>query len=311
MTITVAVTGGIGAGKSTVSGMLAARGAVVVDSDRLAREVVGVGTPGLTAIEDRFGASVIAADGSLDRGALASIVFADSGARQDLENITHPLVRARFAALQAAAPTGSVVVNDIPLLTTVEAAAAFHLTVGVGAPEATRVTRLIDRGLAEADARARIAAQIDDEVRRTLCDVWIDNAGAPAQARRQADLLWSRLLRFAANVESAQVAADGDGTNRSDRAAATARLTARIVRVVGDRLVRAVEVPLPTDAAPVRIDLEVRVDNRAEVDTWLPALTAAGFPRLPDLAEPVPGRLDVTHGNADPGQSLRLYFTVR
>ena len=212
MTITVAVTGGIGAGKSTVSGLLAARGAIVVDSDRLAREVVGVGTPGLKAIEEQFGSGVLGADGSLDRGALASIVFADSSARRQLEAITHPLVRARFDALRGQAPSGSVVVNDIPLLTSLAAASTFHLVVGVGAPEATRVTRLLDRGLTEADARARMTAQIDDAQRRAFCGVWIDNGSTPGAARTQADRLWSRLVQFAANVEAGLVAADGDGS---------------------------------------------------------------------------------------------------
>ena len=119
----VAVTGGIGSGKSTVSARLAERGAVVVDSDRLAREVVAVGTPGLAAVVERFGAAVLAADGSLNRPALAAIVFSDPAARRALEGITHPRVRARFDELAAAAPADAVVVNDIPLLVALPVAA--------------------------------------------------------------------------------------------------------------------------------------------------------------------------------------------
>ncbi|SDP31601.1 dephospho-CoA kinase [Nakamurella panacisegetis] len=315
MTITVAVTGGIGAGKSTVAGMLAARGAVVVDSDRLAREVVGIGTPGLLAIEQRFGSAIIAGDGSLDRAALAAIVFADAGARKDLEGITHPLVRARFEALRAAAPPGSVVVNDIPLVTNRDVAAAFHLVVGVRAPDNVRVARLIDRGLTEADARARMATQIDDELRRSLCDVWIDNGGSPVQARRQTDLLWSRLVQFAANVDAHRVAPDGDGSvvaYRPEWPLAAALLSDRIERVIGAGPVRHVgPTSRPGQPAIDCIELEVGVVGRDQVESWAPALAEAGFPRRPDAPEPAPGRLDVAHGNADPGRSLNLYFTVR
>src|SRR4051794_31421440 len=125
--ITVAVTGGIGSGKSTATAALRARGAVVVDSDVLAREVVAPGTPGLAAIAEAFGPGVITAEGALDRAALASVVFADPAARAVLEGITHPLVRAGFTEIRSRAPADAVVVNDIPLLTTMAAAAGFHL----------------------------------------------------------------------------------------------------------------------------------------------------------------------------------------
>src|SRR5664279_1410838 len=161
--LTVAVTGGIGSGKSTVSTALAELGAIVVDSDVLAREVVAPGTPGLAAIAAAFGADLIGADGALDRAGLAGIVFADPAARARLEGITHPLVRARAAQIQREAPVDAVVVNDIPILTTLAVAATFHLVVGVRAAEDVRVARLVGRGLAEPDARSRIASQITDD----------------------------------------------------------------------------------------------------------------------------------------------------
>lgn len=323
MTITVAVTGGIGAGKSTVSGLLAERGAIVVDSDRLAREAVDVGTSGLLAIKNRFGEAVIAENGSLNRPALASIVFTDPAARQDLEGIIHPLVRARFEAIRVQAPSGSVVVNDIPLLTTVAAAASFHLVVGVYAAESARITRLVERGLTDVDARARIAAQISDAARRSLCDLWIDNNSTPAAAQQEADQLWCRLAEFAANVELAQVAADEDRavvSYRSEWPAIAARLSARIERATGLGPARHVgPTSIPGQAAPDRVELELTLENPGDGEALKSGLIAAGLPprrgNRPGGLLPRGGqsrrRLGDVHGNADPGQSLSLYFTVR
>ncbi|RIJ76457.1 dephospho-CoA kinase [Nakamurella silvestris] len=175
----VAVTGGIGSGKSTVSAILRELGAVVVDSDVLARAVVEPGTPGLAAVVDRFGSGVLHADGSLDRPAVGRIVFADDAARRDLERIIHPLVRTAADNVAAAAPAGSVVVNDIPLLVDLGQTAQFHLVIGVGVEFTERLRRLVGRGMAEADARSRIAAQITDLQRRPLTDLWLSNDGSP------------------------------------------------------------------------------------------------------------------------------------
>lgn len=194
--LTVAVTGGIGAGKSTVSQVLRELGAVVVDSDQLARQVVEPGTPGLAEVVSVFGAGVLAEDGALDRAALAEIVFASDdadAARSRLEGIIHPLVRAEFRRIAAAAPAGSVVVNDIPILRTQAAAAQFDTVVVVVADEPVRVARLIDRGLTEADARARIAAQIPDAERVTLADSVIHNNGDEENLRDQVVRLWQEL----------------------------------------------------------------------------------------------------------------------
>lgn len=196
--LTVAVTGGIGAGKSTVAAMLAELGAVVIDSDDLARRVVAPGTPGLAGVVREFGTGVIAADGSLDRAALAAVVFADRGALRRLEGITHPLVRMEFRRLREAARAehgqGVVVVNDIPILRTPAQAAEFDLVVVVVADEEVRVERLVHRGLTEADARARIAAQLSDAERRRLADVVIENNGDSAGLRERVRHLWMERL---------------------------------------------------------------------------------------------------------------------
>jgi dephospho-CoA kinase len=187
----IGLTGGIGSGKSTVSALLAERGAVIIDADRIAREVVEPGTPGLAAVVAAFGPGVLSPDGSLDRPALAAIVFADPAARRELDAIVHPLVRARAAEFAAAAPAGSVVVNDVPLLVETGQAAAYDLVLVVEADLETRVARLVRRGLAEEDARARIAAQATDEQRRAVADVVLDNRGTPEDLVAQVDRFWA------------------------------------------------------------------------------------------------------------------------
>jgi dephospho-CoA kinase len=193
---TVAVTGGIGAGKSTVSRILAELGAIVVDSDRLARQVVEPGTPGLADVVAAFGPRVLAGDGTLDRAALAGMVFAApdaDAARHRLEGIIHPLVRAEFRRIVGEAARGSVVVNDIPILRSAAQAAEFDTVVVVVAEEPVRVARLMERGLTEADARARIAAQISDDERVALADHVIHNDGDEEALRRQVERLWEEL----------------------------------------------------------------------------------------------------------------------
>jgi dephospho-CoA kinase len=186
----IGLTGGIGSGKSTVSALLAERGAVIVDADVIAREVVERGTPGLAAVAGAFGEGVLAADGSLDRPALAAVVFADPEARRRLDGIVHPLVRARATELAAAAPEGAVVVHDVPLLVETGQAGAYDLVLVVAAEMETRVARLVRRGLTEDDARARIAAQASDEQRRAVADVVLDNSGTPEELAAQVDRFW-------------------------------------------------------------------------------------------------------------------------
>jgi dephospho-CoA kinase len=186
----IGLTGGIGSGKSTVSGLLAARNAVIVDADRIAREVVEPGTPGLAAVVEAFGSGVVSADGALDRAALAGIVFADPEARARLDEIVHPLVRHRTAELVAAAPADAVVVNDVPLLVETGQASSYDLVLVVVADPEIRVARLVQRGLSEHDARARIAAQATDEERRAVADVVLDNSGTPEELVAQVERFW-------------------------------------------------------------------------------------------------------------------------
>ena len=195
--VVVGLTGGIASGKSSVATLLAARGAVIIDADVLARDVVAKGAPLLDQVAERFGPSVLAADGSLDRAALGRVVFADPVARQDLEALIHPAVRRRAAELQSAAPAGAVVVHVIPLLVETGQADSFDLVVVVDADEATQFARIRTRdGLNDAAGHARIAAQATREHRLAAADVVIHNSGTPADLERQVDRLWQRLMAF-------------------------------------------------------------------------------------------------------------------
>jgi dephospho-CoA kinase len=189
--LSIGLTGGIGSGKSTVSALLAARGAVIVDADRIAREVVEPGTPGLAAVVEAFGPQVLGPDGALDRPALATVVFADAESRARLDAIVHPLVRQRAGELAAAAPADAVVVHDVPLLVETGQWHPYDLVLVVEADPETRVARLVQRGLSEADARARIAVQATDEQRRAVADVVLDNSGAPEQLAAQVARFWT------------------------------------------------------------------------------------------------------------------------
>jgi dephospho-CoA kinase len=198
----VGLTGGIGSGKSTASGRLAELGAVVIDSDVLAREVVEAGTPGLAAIRAAFGPDVITADGTLDRPRLGQVVFADLERLAVLNGIVHPLVRARAAAISAGARPDAVVVQDVPLLVENHLAADFDLVVVVDAPDEDRVVRLTERrGMTAEDAQARMSAQATREVRLAAADMVLDNSGSPQDLIDQVDELWPRLLRLAAFPE--------------------------------------------------------------------------------------------------------------
>ena len=198
----VGVTGGIGSGKSTVSHRLAELGAHVVDADAVAREVVEPGEPTLQRIRERFGPDVIRADGSLDRAALAAIVFPDREALDALDAITGPAIAARVAERRAAAPDDTVSVYDMPLLVERGLWVHEHLTVVVETDVETRVRRLVDqRRLDEADARHRIAAQATDAQRRAVADVVLDNSGTPDDLARAVDALWhERLVPYEGNL---------------------------------------------------------------------------------------------------------------
>ncbi|MFF3463006.1 dephospho-CoA kinase [Streptomyces sp. NPDC002619] len=194
----VGLTGGIGAGKSEVSRLLVERGAVLIDADRIAREVVAPGTAGLAAVVEAFGKGILARDGSLDRPKLGSIVFADPEKLAVLNSIVHPLVGARSRELESAAADDSVVIHDVPLLAENGLAPLYDLVVVVDASPETQIDRLVRlRGMAEEDARARMAAQATREKRLEIADVVIDNDVLLDALERRVDDVWADLVRRA------------------------------------------------------------------------------------------------------------------
>ncbi|WP_330457171.1 dephospho-CoA kinase [Streptomyces sp. NBC_00820] len=194
----VGLTGGIGAGKSEVSRLLVEHGAVLIDADRIAREVVEPGTPGLAAVVEAFGQEVLAPDGSLDRPKLGSIVFADPAKLATLNAIVHPLVGARSRELESAAAADAVVVHDVPLLTENGLAPLYDLVIVVDAGPGTQLDRLVRlRGMTEADARARMAAQATREQRVRIADIVIDNDVPLDALKKRVAQVWDDLARQA------------------------------------------------------------------------------------------------------------------
>ncbi|MEV0035466.1 dephospho-CoA kinase [Streptomyces sp. NPDC050804] len=193
------LTGGIGAGKSEVSRLLTGYGAVLIDSDRIAREVVEPGTPGLAAVVAEFGPEVLTADGRLDRPGLGAIVFADQDRLRALNAIVHPLVRARSAELESEAGPDAIVVHDVPLLVENGMAGLFDLVVVVDASPETQLDRLVrQRGMAQSEARDRMAAQATREERRAVADVVIDNDGPLERLEPRVREVWKELTERAA-----------------------------------------------------------------------------------------------------------------
>lgn len=194
----VGLTGGIGAGKSEVSRRLAAQGAIIIDADAIAREVVAPGTPGLTAVTQEFGTGVLRADGRLNREGLGEIVFADPAKLESLNKIVHPLVGQRMAELERSAGPESIVVHDVPLIAENDLAGGYDLVVVVDAPPHVQIERLTrQRGMSAEQARARMAAQASREKRLGVADLVIDNSGSLAELDRQVGDLWAELRRRA------------------------------------------------------------------------------------------------------------------
>lgn len=327
LVLLVGLTGGIAAGKSTVAGRLRARGALVVDADVLAREVLAPGAPGLAEVARVFGGELVV-DGSLDRAALGRIVFADPAARARLETIVHPVVQTRFAELVGAAPADAVVVHDVPLLVENHLTPRFHLVVVVHTPAAVRAGRLVrERGMARADAEARIAAQATDGQRRAAADVWLDNSGAADAVLDEVDALWhDRLVPYEDNVRHHR------RTRRADRvhlvphdpawAGRAARTAARIgwtIREHPDAAACTVEhigsTAVPGLAAKDVVDLQLAVPSLAVADDLEPALAAAGWVRSvgndadrPKPFEPDPARWAKRfYGGTDPAVVVHLH----
>ncbi|GGL41467.1 dephospho-CoA kinase [Nocardia jinanensis] len=322
----IGLTGGMGAGKSTVARALVQRGAVLIDSDVIAREVVAPGTPGLAALTEAFGTDILAADGSLDRPALAAKAFRDDESRTTLNSITHPLVGQRTAELFAAAAPDAIVVQDVPLLVENHMAPFMNLVLIVDVAAETRIRRLVEfRGVPEADARARIAAQATDDQRYAAADVLLDNNGPAGVVEQTVYRLWDeRLVPFEANLRSGTAVRPEPRIVESDPQwpAQAQRLIARLRLAAGAAAVRVDHIgSTSVPALPARdvLDLQITVADLATADTIRDALAGAGFPAIPEhthdspkpalgdeSADPVRWEKRV-HGSADPGRPAYVH----
>lgn len=321
----VGLTGGIAAGKSLASRRLTELGAIVVDADRIAREVVLPGTPGLEQVVERFGPEILTDAGHLNRDRLGQLVFTDPDARADLERITHPLIRTRTEAMVDAAPDDAIIIHDVPLLVEKNLGPDHHLTIVVHASAEERLARMVrDRGMTEKAARQRINAQATDKQRRASADVWLENNAAPAQLRHKIDKLWNdRLVPFEHNVRT------GERVRRPelltvvppnpDWPAQGARLTARLRRIFGPEALAVEHIgstAVPGMPAKDVIDVQVGVRDLSVLDQpeWRERISDGGFPRAEgewwDLVRgdgrTVRARKHF-HGSADPGRIVHMH----
>ncbi|GAB7070857.1 dephospho-CoA kinase [Mycobacterium hodleri] len=319
----IGLTGGIGAGKSTVSSAFSELGGIVVDGDVIAREVVQPGTEGLAALVEAFGSEILLPDGALNRPALAAIAFPDDEKRATLNGIVHPLVGARRAELIEAAPADAVIVEDIPLLVESQMAALFPLVIVVDADQDVRVRRLIEhRGFTEADARARIAAQATEEQRRAVADVWLDNSGTAEELAAAARTLWhDRIVPFADNLRQSTparalprlVPADPTWPKQADR------IVARLRTACGHHAIRVDHIgstSVPGLDAKDVVDVQVTVASLDVADELADALLAAGYPKVEGLTADVAHTDDVAswqkrlHASGDPGRPTNVHLRV-
>lgn len=330
----IGLSGGIGAGKSTVSATFAECGGIVVDGDVIAREVVEPGTVGLARLVEAFGEEILLPDGALNRPALAAIAFPDDEKRATLNGIVHPLVAERRAELIASAPPDAVIVEDIPLLVESKMAPLFPLVVIVHADEEVRVQRLISyRGFSEQDARTRIAAQATVEERRAVADVWLENTGSQDDLVQRAKQLWfNRILPFARNLQAGEPVAAPLQPVPFDHTWAdqAARIVARLQTACGHRVVRVDHVgptAVPGMDAPDVIDVQVTVESLEIADELADALRAVGYLPLTDGVDAVESDARSTvaefdhtedaalwrsrlHASADPGRPTNVHLRV-
>jgi dephospho-CoA kinase len=331
----IGLTGGIGAGKSALSATFAQCGGIIVDGDVIAREVVQPGTEGLASLVDAFGDDILLPDGSLDRPALAAKAFRDGDARGVLNGIVHPLVAKRRSEIIAAVSEDAVVVEDIPLLVESGMAPLFPMVVVVHADAELRVRRLIEqRGMSEEDARARIAAQANDEQRRAVADVWLDNSSSQADLVQRAHDVWdNRILPFAHNLTQRQIVraparlvpADPTWPDQAWR------IVARLKTACGHKALRIDHIgstAVPEFDAKDVIDIQITVESPAVADELAEPLLSAGYPRIehitedavkPDARSTV-GRYDHSddpalwrkriHASADPGRPTHVHIRV-
>jgi dephospho-CoA kinase len=331
----IGLTGGIGAGKSAVSAQFSQCGGVVVDGDVISREVVEPGTEGLAALVEAFGEDILLPDGALNRPALAAKAFSSDENRATLNGIVHPLVGKRRAELIAAVPDDSVVVEDIPLLVESGMAPLFPLVVVVYADGDVRLARLVEqRGMAEDDARARIAAQADDEQRRAVADVWLDNSGTPEALAERAREVWDRrIMPFAANLSAGRVVRPPVRLVPADPAwpDQAARILARLKAACGAMALSVDHIgstAVPGLEAKDVIDIQVTVESLSVADELAPALLSAGYPRIDHISSDVVkshARSTVArynhngdptlwhkrlHASADPGRPTYVHLRV-
>lgn len=331
----IGLTGGIGAGKSTVSATFSQCGGVIVDGDVIAREVVEPGTEGLAKLVEAFGEDILQPDGALNRPALAAVAFSDDEKRKTLNGIVHPLVAHRRSELIAAAASDAVIVEDIPLLVESQMAPMFPLVIIVHADEDVRVQRLIEyRGFTEDDARARIRAQATVEQRRAVADVWLDNTGSTGALVEKARELWyQRILPFARNVEQRQPARVTPQLVPYDPTwpEQAQRVVARLNTACGHRATRIDHIgstAVPGLDAKDVIDIQITVNSLATADELGDALLTAGYPRIEHITHDV-GKADARstvpefdhvtderlwhkrfHATADPGRPTNVHIRV-
>lgn len=320
----VGLSGGIGSGKSTVAGRLAEHGAVVIDADALAREVVEPGSEGLAEVVATFGDGVLGEGGVLDRQALADRVFGDQGERAKLNGILHPRIGERTAELMNEAASDAVVVHDVPLLVENDLAPSYHLVIMVDADTESRLSRLVHaRGISEEDARSRIRAQASEGQRREVADVWLDNSGRPDEILPTVDRLWAdRLVPYEANVRLNRIADHGGPrlVEPDPEWPRTARrLAGRITTAGGGKVLRIDHIgSTAVGDLPAKniVDLQVVVRSLTDAEEIGPAIDAAGFPHLARIthdnprgehADPEYWRKRL-HAAADPGQRAILHF---
>ena len=312
-----------------VASRLRELGAVLVDADALAREVVEPGTPGLARVVDAFGGDlggeVLTADGGLDRPRLGALVFGNPERLAVLNNIIHPLVRERAAALVHAAPADAVVVQDIPLLVETGQGSNFHLVLVVDAPDELRVRRMMEhRNMTAEAARSRMAAQAPRKDRLAAADVVLDNSGTREELRDAVDRLWERrLVPFALNLAQERIAPRAGGPVLSapnpEWESLARRIIARLEAAVPQGVLAVDHIgstAVPGLEAKDVIDLQLTVQDLAAADRIAPLLAGAGFPRWPGIISdhPKPSHPDPAdwgkrlHGNADPGRPVNLHL---
>jgi dephospho-CoA kinase len=320
--IRIGLTGGIGAGKSTVSAVFDECGGIIVDGDVIAREVVEPGTEGLASLVDAFGHDILHPDGALNRPALAAKAFVDDEKRQLLNGIVHPLVARRREEIIAAVSDDAVVVEDIPLLVETGLAPMFPLVVVVHADEQTRVERLIKRGMDEADARARIAAQASEEQRRAIADVLLDNSGPQGELVQHARDIWhQRVLPLARNIRTRETVRIPPELVPYNPAWAddAHRIVKRLEMACGHKALRVDHIGSTAvegmEAKDV-IDIQVTVESLDVADELVDALTDVGYPRIDRITSDIPHTGDPSqwskrvHGAADPGRPANVHVRV-